>query len=246
MPNYRASNNLPIYDPATDLPAVQLCCYRQSRLCGAGSLSGLWLKTTDVPASNALKQSGTCYYFDLSDATSACPGTLHSGYTTITGCGDAACAGCSCCGGSPCTYCSTWPTSVTITFTGVTVSGCSTCGGTSIDFPGGTSVNGTYTPPQNGSCSFTDTTPAASGNAYFTTNCTGGSAPIDLVVDLVRISSTQWLIQIVDAGGGFVIFSATVTAACDAGFTASNTVTSGCFGSAIGCGSGGSVTVSMC
>lgn len=69
------------------------CCYEQSKICGGTTLSGLWLDTTSIPASNTIKQGSVCYYFNGSNRNPLCPGTLHSGYTTVTGCSDPTCSG---------------------------------------------------------------------------------------------------------------------------------------------------------
>lgn len=83
------------------------CCYKQSRACPeSGALSGLWLATSDIPASKHIKAGGICYYFDDADASSLfCHGTLHTSYTTSTSCADcAACptfaSGCGACSAS--------------------------------------------------------------------------------------------------------------------------------------------------
>lgn len=71
--------------------------YRQARLCGSGALADVWMTTGDAASVPFFRYSGTCYYFDYSDATSTTPGTI-IGAGSVTP--EVSCAGCN---PAPCT-----------------------------------------------------------------------------------------------------------------------------------------------
>lgn len=129
------------------------CCYEQSKICGGSTLSGLWLDIADIPASNTIKQSSTCYYFDGTNKSLFCHGTLHSGFSSVTSCSDTTCS--TSCGGTVC------PPTVTVTVANTFAGFCLG------------NVNGTFTIigdalsiPPNQTYSYTNATPDFSINLY--------------------------------------------------------------------------------
>lgn len=107
------------------------CCFKQSRKCSDGTLSGLYLSTANIAALGAgatLVQGGICYYFDPADKSKPfCHGTLHAGYSAVANCSDAAC-------GTPCSCTPTFPSSITSY----------QCDSYSSSFDIGSSAGGTY------------------------------------------------------------------------------------------------------
>jgi len=83
------------------------CCFREARKCADNSLSGLTLRVSDIPASNAAKRDadGLCYYWSNSDPILRCAKTDFGSFSSITGCSDSLCGGtpapCSCAAGGP-------------------------------------------------------------------------------------------------------------------------------------------------
>lgn len=175
--------------------------------------------------------------------------------------------GCPCCNGSggggcpcpdlahPCSFCpDATPTQFHVTFTGVTLcTGCVNCDstGTSLQLSG-SSINGTFVLTENGTCgwSVAPSDVPITATFYTATGCTGISVPAQFGIDQIRISSTQFQLQIVDSTETVYLFRATIDLAhCCEGYTIANELTAcGCVTSSsfITAATGGTATVTPC
>ena len=112
-----------------------------------------------------------------------------------------------------------------VTFTGVGL--CTTCvncpaAGLSFNVTGGSSLNGTYILTRNGECAWTrfavDVPCSASG--YPSTDCTGTATPYTFAIQQVRISATQFQLQVISDATPILLFNAVIdVASCCAGYT---------------------------
>ena len=206
--------------------------------------------STHFPMSNHLKSSATGHLIHGPG------GHLSIGCPTGGGGGGGG-GGCSCLDTfAPCSLCpGDTPTQFHVSFTGISLCpGCVDCAdsGTSMKIDAGSTINGSYILAKNGACGWT--TPSAdvpcTATFYTGAGCTGSSAPIEFAVDLVRINASTFRLQITDAGGNILIFTADITTtACCAGFTAANANAGcGCSGTptVFSLGSGGTATVTPC
>ena len=175
--------------------------------------------------------------------------------------------GCTCCNGSSgggcpcadlvhaCSFCTdATPTQFHITFTGVSLcTGCVNCdsSGTSLQLSG-SSLNGTFVLTENGTCGWSapPSDVPVTATFYTATGCTGTPAPAEFGIDQIRISSTQFQLQVVDSSGTVYLFRATIDlATCCNGYTAPNELTDcGCAAgsSFITAATGGTATVTPC
>jgi hypothetical protein len=173
----------------------------------------------------------------------------------VDGCG--AGPGCACAADTPCANCpDVTPLQFHVTFTGITLClDCVACDGAGISFQidEGSSLNGTYLLTQNGDCAWTASSMdvPCTGKTYSTGDCSGASTPLAFAVQQVRISSTQFELQVTDDSNTILLFNATLAAAnCCAGYTVGNGLTT--CGCAIGedllvtLGTGGTATVIPC
>src|SRR5665213_2435625 len=133
------------------------------------------------------------------------------------GCG--AGAACPCPSETTCQNCpDVTPTQFHVTFTGIALcTGCVSCdgGGVSFQLDDGAAINGTYLLTQNGDCAWTISSMdvPCTGKGYSTEDCSGTSLPLEFAVQQVRISSTQFLLQVTDDSNTVLLFNATLDAA---------------------------------
>jgi hypothetical protein len=142
---------------------------------------------------------------------------------------------CACFSVFPCADCpDITPSQFHVTFAGITLcSGCVSC--------------------DSADCAWTiaATSVPCTGTIYGSTDCSGDSAPIGFAVQQVRVSGTQFEIQITDDSNTVLLFNATIDAAkCCAGYTVANALTAcGCDGitdAIFALGTGGTATVTPC
>lgn len=163
---------------------------------------------------------------------------------------------CACASLPACTNCpDATPAQFHVSFVDVVLCiGCVPCAdlGISGQLSAGAAINGTYVLTRNGNCAWTafaDVVPA-SGNLYGSADCSGSPSPITFAIQLVRVSATQFVLQVTDDSNLVLLFDATITTAgCCAGFTVSNGQTAcGCGGEAgsLALGKGGMAVVTPC
>lgn len=148
------------------------------------------------------------------------------------------------------------PTQYHVTFAGIALcDGCVACGGAGVSFQMGEggAVGGTYVLAHNGACTWIASSEVVGVTIteYASTSCDGASTPVSFAAQLVRISSSQFLLQITDDSNTILLFSGTFEApVCCASYTATNELTScGCGGGSGGAtvlGTGGTATVTAC
>ncbi len=142
-----------------------------------------------------------------------------------------------------------------MTFTGVTLcTGCVSCpaAGVSFQLAEGCSIDGTYVITHDGACAWTmfSTGVPCSASLFASADCGGSPVAVGFAIQQVRISPTQFRLQVTDSSNTILLFDATVTAsACCAGYTVDSDL------SACGCGdddstfilaTGGTATVTPC
>ena len=171
----------------------------------------------------------------------------------VHGCGSPTCA----CGSTPtCDLCpDATPSQFHVTFTGITLcSGCVSCpaAGVSFELADGCVLDGTYVLTHNGACAWTafSTDVPCSASLFASTDCSGGPVPIGFAIQQVRISSTQFRLQVTDDSNTILLFDAIVTAGvCCGGYTVdSDLTTCGCNEDAtlFTLATGGTATVTPC
>lgn len=181
------------------------CCWKQSRKCSDGTLSGLWLDVPSVPGSLTILQGSVCYYFDPGDAPIfLCPGTKHSGWTAVTGCSDAACSPV-----MPCSACTAGTTPSLIRFdlsNYITALICNLC---NVFGPGSSTIGsgtgwGIYDLlPTGTACQYEYVGPSSVIITSYPAGACGTVAP-NFVVDTLRLRAS------IAAGGGSVLLSGAV------------------------------------
>jgi hypothetical protein len=168
-------------------------------------------------------------------------------------------ANCTCGGASPaCTLCTLGDSILKyhVTFSGITLCpGCVSCPATglSMNITAGSTINGTYLLTQNGACAWTcfSNLVPTTGKEWASTNCTGANQGLGWAIQLVRISTTQFRLQITDASNTILLFDAFYTSTpCCVNFTVSNALTTcACSGTGptiYALGTGGTGSVSAC
>jgi hypothetical protein len=165
--------------------------------------------------------------------------------------------GCPCVDPTPCTLCpGDTPTRFHVTFAGVTLCpGCVGCPatGVSLKINAGSSINGTYLLSRNGSCAWTAFSPLVPCGAteFASTDCTGANAAVAFAIQHLRISATQFRLQVTDASNTILLFDATITSSpCCVSYTVGNSLTTcGCAGAGptvYTLATGGTATVTAC
>jgi hypothetical protein len=165
-------------------------------------------------------------------------------------------AGCPCVDPTPCTLCpGDTPTQFHVTFAGIVLCpGCVACPamGVSLKINAGSAINGTYLLSRNGACAWTafSTSVPCGATEYASTDCTGANAAVAFAIQHVRISATQFRLQITDASNTILLFDAIVTTEpCCVSYTVGNGLTTcGCAGgpTVYTLATGGTATVTAC